>query len=129
MADFLSDEWFLKVDELTRASGDLQIQKAMKAAVVNLTVTTDNREVEMCLNRGIIQKGHVTSPDVRMSMPSDYAYRLLVAGDWSVGMKGYITRKIKLSGNMKKMIPLQLYKPSASQEVLRKEIEKITEFG
>ena len=127
MARFLSDEWFSRTEELTKAAGDFEIAKAMKAVVVNLTVLSPAGEIEMCLDRGIIRKGHVIPADVQMSMPVDYAYKLLVAGDWSVGMKGYIARKIKVSGNMKKLIPLQLYKPGADQENLRKEIEKITD--
>ena len=127
MTRFLSDEWFSRTEELTKAAGNFEIAKAMKAIVVNLTISSGAGEIEMCLDRGIIRKGHASPADVQMSMPADYAYRLLVAGDWSVGMKGYIARKIKVSGNMKKLIPLQLYKPSADQENLRKEIEKITE--
>jgi hypothetical protein len=61
-----------------------------------------------------------------MSMPSDYARRILVAGDWSAGMKGYIARKIRVSGNMRKLIPLQVYKPTPSQIALRQEIEGMT---
>jgi hypothetical protein len=64
---------------------------------------------------------------VRMWMPAEYAYRILVAGEWSAGMKGYIARKIRLSGNMRKMIPLQVYKPSAAQVALRRKIEAATE--
>jgi hypothetical protein len=128
LARFLSDEWFCMTKELTEAAGNFEISRAIKAVAVNLTILSGTGEVEMCLDRGIIRKGHVSPADVQMSMPADYAYKLLVAGDWSVGMKGYIARKIKVSGNMKKLIPLQLYKPSADQENLRKEIEKITEL-
>ncbi|HEB33169.1 hypothetical protein LCGC14_2723350 [marine sediment metagenome] len=127
MARFLSDEWFSRTEELTKAAGDSETARAMKAVVVNLTILSGTREIEMCLDRGIIRKGHTSPADVQKSMSADYAYKLLVAGDWSIGMKGYIAHKIKVSGNMKKLIPLQLYKPSADQENLRTEIEKITE--
>jgi hypothetical protein len=59
--------------------------------------------------------------------PASRSRKVLVAGDWSAGMKGYITRKITLSGNMRKLIPLQVYKPTRGQEALRREIERITE--
>jgi hypothetical protein len=62
-----------------------------------------------------------------MSMPDDYAYKLLVKNDWSVGMRGYIKRKIKLSGNLKKLIPLQVYKPSKDSVALTERIAAITE--
>ena len=128
MAEFLSDEWFARVAELTKAAGDLQIPKAMADVTVNLTVETANGKVEMCVNGGIIQKGLVPNADVNMSMPDEYAYKILVQNDWSVGMRGYIKRKIKLSGNLKKMIPLQVYKPSQPTVALTKKIAEITDF-
>jgi hypothetical protein len=127
MPAFLSEEWFARVDELTRAAGDLQVPKAMQDIVVNLTIETADGEVELCQHRGVIRRGQEPQPDVRMWMPAEYAYRILVAGEWSAGMKGYIARKIRLSGNMRKLIPLQVYKPSTAQEALRRQIEAITD--
>jgi hypothetical protein len=127
MPAFLSEEWFAKVEELTRAAGDLQVPKAMLDIVVNLAIETADGEVELCLHRGAIRRGQEPEPDVRMRMPADYAYRILVAGDWSAGMKGYIARKIRVSGDMRKLIPLQVFKPGAAQEALRRQIEAITD--
>jgi hypothetical protein len=127
MAQFLSDEWFSQVDELIKAASGLDIPRAMKEVVVNLTVAKGGAEVAMCINGGIIQKGRISGADVDMSMPDEYAYKILVQGDWSAGMKGWVGRKIKVSGNMRKLIPLQVFKPTESQESLRKRIEDITE--
>ncbi len=126
MPRFLSDEWFAKVDEITKAAAGLDIPKAMKDVVVNLMVADASGEIAMCINGGIIQKGHAPRADVEMSMPADYALSILVKGDWSVGMKGWVARKIKVSGNMRKLIPLQVYRETASQEALRKQLESIT---
>jgi len=65
---------------------------------------------------------------VNMTMPDAYAHALFVEGGWSVGMKGWVRRRIKVSGNMKKLIPLQLYKPSPQKVALRQEIARITQF-
>ena len=127
MPAFLSEEWFARVEELTRAAGDLQVPKAMGEVVVNLYIETSSGEVPLCMHRGAIRRGEEAQPDVRMWMPAEYAYRILVAGDWSAGMKGYIARKIRLSGNMRKLIPLQVFKPSAAQDALRRQIEGITD--
>jgi hypothetical protein len=124
--EFLSEQWFVKVADLASAAADLQIAAAMRDVVVNLTVETPSGAVAMCMNGGLMAKGHGERADVEMKMPADYAYRILVAGDWSAGMKGYVARKIKLSGNMRKLIPLQVFKPTPSQTALRLEIEQIT---
>ena len=127
MAKFLSDDWFAKVDELASAAEGLEIPKAMKDVTVNLTVTSGEVQVPLCINGGIIQKGRLDKADVDMSMPDEYARKILVEGDWSVGMKGWVSRKIKVSGNMRKLIPLQVFNPTDSQEDLRKKIEDITD--
>jgi hypothetical protein len=127
MPAFLSEEWFAKVTELTREAGDFEVPKAMGDVVVNLYIETSRGEVQLCMRRGVIRQGEEAQPDVRMWMPAEYAYRILVAGEWSAGMKGYITRKIRLSGNMRKLIPLQVFKPSAAQEALRRKIEAVSE--
>jgi hypothetical protein len=124
---FLSAEWFDRVAALAAAAPGLDIPPAMRDVVVNLTVAGPDGPVEMRMDRGIIRAGHGQAADVSMQMPADYAYRILVAGDWSAGMKGYIARKITLSGAMRKLIPLQVYKPTPSQDALRREIERITE--
>ncbi len=126
---FLTPEWFEKVAELTTAVGNLEVPKAMKDVVVNLSIQTAEGEVALCMDRGIIRPGSAEEPDVHMQMPRDYAYKILVAGDWSAGMKGYIARKIHLQGNMRKLIPLQLYKPSAAQTALREAIQRLTELA
>ena len=126
---FLTSEWFEKVAELTAAVGDLEVPKAMKDVVVNLTIQAPGGEVALCMDRGIIRPGAAEDPDVRMQMPRDYAYKILVAGDWSAGMKGYIARKIHLQGNMRKLIPLQLFKPSPAQTALREAIQRLTELA
>jgi hypothetical protein len=127
MARFLTPEWFDKVAALTSSAHDLEVPKAMKDVVVNLTIAAPEGQVEMRMERGIMRPGHAQAADVLMQMPAGDAYRILVAGDWSVGMKGYIARRITLSGSMRKLIPLQIFRPTPTQDALRREIERHTE--
>ena len=128
MAEFLSDEWFSKVAEIYKSAGDLQMPDSLTSVTVNLTVKTAKGEVRMAMNKGIIQKGFVDGADVDMSMPAEYAYKILVLNDWSVGMRGYIKRQIKLSGKMAKLIPLQAYKPSQPTVEFCNRIAEFTDF-
>jgi len=128
MAEFLSDEWFSKVAEMYKSAGDLQMPDSLISVTVNLTVKTAKGEVRMAMNKGIIQKGFVDGADVDMSMPSEYAYKILVLNDWSVGMRGYIKRQIKLSGKMAKLIPLQAYKPSQPTVEFCNRIAEFTDY-
>ena len=128
MVEFLSDEWFSKVTEMYKTAGDLKMPDSLTSVTVNLTVKTAKAEMQMGMNKGIIQKGFIDNADVTMSMPAEYAYKILVLNDWSVGMRGYIKRQIKLSGNMKKLIPLQVYKPSQPTVDFCKKIAEFTDF-
>ena len=128
MIEFLSEEWFSKVTEMYKTAGDLKMPESLTSVTVNLTVKTAKAEVQMAMNKGIIQKGFIDNADVNMSMPAEYAYKILVLNDWSVGMRGYIKRQIKLSGNMKKLIPLQVYKPSQPTVDFCKKIAEFTDF-
>jgi len=128
MLKFLSDEWFIKVTELYKNSGDLKMPKIMTDLKVNLTVKAANAEVQMCLNGGIIQKGFLDNADVSMTMPAEYAYKLMVLNDWSVGMPGYIKKDISVSGNLKKLSPLQAYKPSRPSVEFYKKLAAFTDF-
>lgn len=101
---------------------------SLTSVTVNLTVKTAKAEVKMAMNKGIIQNGFVDGADVDMSMPAEYAYKILVLNDWSVGMRGYIKRHIKLTGNLKKLIPLQVYKPSQPTTEFCKKIAEFTDF-
>ena len=127
MAEFATDEWFEKVAELTKAAGELQVPKSMANVIVNLKIPGESGEVELCLKGGIIEKGRLGTAHVTMAMPAQYAYAILVKGDWSVGMKGWMKRKIKISGDLRKLMPLQMYKPSSAQEQLRNKIDEITD--
>lgn len=128
MPKFLTKEWFEKVQEISKTwMGKVDIHKGLADVIVNLTILTeDNHEIQLCMNRGFIQPGFVENYDVEMTMPENYARTILVKGDWSVGMKGYIKREIKVAGNMRKLIPIQKFQPTESQEKLRQEIEQIT---
>jgi 2,4-dienoyl-CoA reductase (NADPH2) len=128
MVEFLSDVWFGKVSELYKTAGDLKMPESLTSVTVNLAVKTANAEVKMAINKGIIQKGFVEGADVDMSMPAEYAYKILVLNDWSVGMRGYIKRHIKLSGKMAKLIPLQAYKPSQPTVEFCNRIAEFTDF-
>ncbi len=124
MAKFLSKEWFAAVAELFETAGELNVPAEMAAIKVNVTV----EDVCLAVNGGVIEEGPIANPDIEMVMPAHYLYDLIVRGDWTVGMKGYMKREIKVSGNMRKLLPLQAYKPSLELESLRQKIEELTEL-
>ena len=84
MAKFGTDEWFAKVDELTEAAGDLENTGPTATLVLNLTIGTDSGEVEMAMNAGALQRGHVEGAPATLTIPADVYKKVMMEGDGCV---------------------------------------------
>jgi hypothetical protein len=72
MAVFLSNEWFVKVGEMTAAKGDLEVPSNLAALVLNVTVTgAAAGNVDMCLNGGRFESGHNSNGATKLTLPAD----------------------------------------------------------
>lgn len=124
--DFLSDEWFSKVKELREAAGELDIPAIIQDLVLNVTVTDGDKAIDMCMNAGSLQQGHVDGAATKMTLPKDLALRLFIENDKSAGMQGFMAGQIKIEGDMSKMMAMQSVEATPKQEELRKTIVEIT---
>ena len=124
---FLSEDWFSKVEELTDAAGDLNAPSALKDLVLNITVTGDEGDVDMCMNGGNFEKGHADGAPTKLTLPAELAKRLFIENDQSAGMQGFMSGQIKVEGDMSKLMAMQTVKPSSEQVDLQKQIVEITE--
>lgn len=123
--EFLSDEWFAKVDELRAEAGDIEAPAALADLVINITISGDN-EQQMALVGGMIEKGHKDGAPTTMILPADLAKRIFIEGDQSAGMQGFMSGQIRIEGDMSKLMALQTAQPTASQVELMKKIAAIT---
>ncbi len=124
---FLSEEWFSKVAELKAAAGDIEVPTAMHDLVINITVTgTDFGDVDICMNAGMLEKGHHESAPTKMILPVDLAHRLFIDNDQSAGMQGFMSGQIKIEGDMSKLMAMQTVQPSQDQQNLQKQILEVT---
>ena len=124
--EFLSDEWFDKVDELIAAAGDLQIPPAMKAVEVNVTVNAPSGEVKLFLKDGLFQRGHQPGVETTLSLSADTARKIFVSGDVSAGVQAFLAGEIKVEGDLAKVVAMQTTLPSEPQQRLTREISAIT---
>ncbi len=127
MAKFLSDEWFDKLEELREEAGDLELPTVMKSVVVNIIVTTSEGDVEMCINAGQLEKGHKADAPTKMILPMDLAKRMLIDNDRAAGQQAMLNGKIKVEGNMGKIITMGSAQPSDKQLELREKVVAMTE--
>lgn len=124
--EFLSDDWFAKVEELRAAAGDLDVPAQLADLQLNLTVTDGSDEVNMALNGGNLERGSIEGASTTLIVPKDLAYKLFIEQDQSAAMQGFMSGQIKVEGDMSKMMAMQSVQPSAKQNELTAKIAEIT---
>ena len=123
---FLSDEWFAKVKELTEEVNP-EIPPATADLKLNITVTGDEGDIEFSMGGGRMEKGHVDHPTVKITLPIDLARKMFIERDQSAGMQAFFSGKMKIEGDMSKMMALQNVKPTESLQLLTARVREITE--
>lgn len=127
MAAFLSEEWFAKVAELTAAAGNLNVPAALANLALNLTVSgLPQGNVDIALNGGNFQRGHVDGAGTKLTLPADLLRKIFLEGDQAAGMQGFMSGQIKVEGDMSKLMALQSARPSDEQKALFKQILALT---
>lgn len=125
--EFLSDEWFDKVEELKQAAGDMDVPAALESLVLNVVVTdTQWGERELALVAGNIEKGHRAEASTKLTLPQDLAKRLFIENDQSAGMQGFMSGKIQVEGDMSKLMTMQTAQPSDKQQEVQRQILEVT---
>jgi hypothetical protein len=124
--EFLSDEWFTKVDELVASAGDLQIPEAMKAVEVNVTIVSPSGETPLFMKDGLFTRGHQAGVGTTLTLSSEIARRIFVDGDTSAGVQAFLAGQIKVEGDLAKVVAMQTTMPSEPQQRLTKRIAEIT---
>jgi len=127
--EFLSDGWFQKVDELIAAAGDLQIPAPMRAIQVNITVTSPAGPTELFMKDGLFTRGHRPGAEATLTLSSDIARKIFVAGDAAAGVQAYLAGEIQIEGDLAKVVAMQTVEPSEPQLRLTRQIAEITAGG
>lgn len=123
---YLSDEWFAKVDELVKEV-NLEVAPAAADIKVNMTITRDEGNIEFSVGGGKIQKGHMADAKTKITVPYDLAKKMFVDEDKAAGMQAFTTGKMKIEGDMSKLMAMQSIQPTASQKLLQQKIKEMTE--
>ena len=124
---FLTDEWFDEVKALTEAAGDLGLSDAAKALIMNIKVTRDEGDCDMCIGGGAIVKGLNESAPITITIPLDIAQKMFVDQDQNAGTQAYMSGKLKIDGDMTKLMASVSIQPTPAQEELSRQIQDITD--
>jgi hypothetical protein len=124
--EFLSPEWFTKVDELIAAAGDLKIPEPMRVAKVNITVKSAKGETQVHMKDGIFGRGHEAGFTTSLTVGEDIARKIFVDGDAAAGVQAFLEGKIQVEGDLATVVAMQTVEPSKPQLELAKQIAAIT---
>lgn len=120
---FLSPEWFAMVDDLVARAGDLKIPAAMKAAEINITVTSpDGSETKAYLKDGLLSRGHHEGAPTSLRLGEALARKVFVEADTVAGVQAFLAGELQADGDLAKLVAMQMEEPSEPQKQLARAI-------
>jgi len=125
--EFLSKEWFAKVDELIAQAGDLKIPAEMKAVEVNIVVKSAAGDKQIYLKDGLFSAGHQSSATTTLTLSEDLARKIFIEADSAAGVQAFLAGEMQVEGDMAKLVAMQTVEPSEPQKQLTKAIALITQ--
>jgi hypothetical protein len=123
--EFLSDDWFVAVDALREESEPPS--GALADLVVNLRVTgAPAGDIESTLSGGLFTKGATQGAPTTVTVPYDVAKSMFVEGNPQVAMQAFMAGKIKVDGDMTKLMSLQTAGMDPRQQEIQKRLAALT---
>jgi len=131
---FLSKEWMDASREIRErhAAESRKITTVIRMNQVITEVPFGEGTVEVFLDTSsgdvVLDYGQLDDPDLTLTTDYDTARKLLVDQDQAAGMQAFMAGKVRVQGDMMKMMALQTAMPSddAAKQIAR-EIKAITE--
>jgi putative sterol carrier protein len=130
---FLSDEWVAAAKAIRDEHGgdagapphkmrmnQIITEVPFGDGVVNAHMDTSDGEIKMEL-------GHLENPDLTVTLDYATAKAILVEGNPQAGMQAFMAGKVKVEGDMSKLMAMQTATPDPAAAKVAAEIQAITE--
>jgi len=130
--EFLSDEWIA-------AAREIREQYAGKASTppppmrMNVVITevpfgdgSVDAHIDTTAGEMTLDVGHVQAPDLTVTVDYATAKSIFIQGDQAAGMQAFMAGKIKVQGDMTKMMAMQTVQPDPVQAEMAAAIADIT---
>jgi hypothetical protein len=131
---FLSEEWIAGVrkigDEARADGGGAQIPHAVKMnqVITEVPFGSGTIEAHMDTSSGDMQMemGHLETPDLTVTLDYDTAKAIFVDGNPQAGMQAFMAGKVKVQGDMTKLMAMQAAPPDANAQAFAQKIKEMT---
>jgi putative sterol carrier protein len=129
---FLSDEWLAEAKKIREEYAGQSSPPAhavrMNQIVTEVPFGDGTIEAHLDTSGGEMQMemGHLENPDLTVTLDYATAKAILVDGNPQAGMQAFMAGKIKVQGDMTKMMAMQSGTPDPSQAEIAAKIQAIT---
>jgi hypothetical protein len=129
--DFLSDEWLAEARKI-RGEYKSLAAPAANPLRMNLVVTEvpERGEVDAHVDTSggelDIERGHLEGTDLKITLDYETAKALLIDGNSQAAMSAFMAGKIRVDGDMSKLLAMQGTAPLGETEELAARIRAIT---
>ena len=124
MADkyaFLSDEWFAAVQAIVTEHGEGAVPHTEARVNMVVTSTPFGTDVEFHMGSAagnvLLGQGHLDAADVTLTTDYVTAIEVFVTGNPAAGMQAFMAGKVKVQGDMAKLMASQAAGPPRSPEM------------
>jgi putative sterol carrier protein len=128
---FLTPEWIEAAKSIRDEAGGGGVPHSVRMnqvitdvpfgdGTIDAHMDTSSGELEMDL-------GHIENPDLTVTIDYDTAKAIFVEGNPQAGMQAFMAGKIKVQGDMTKLMAMQSGTPDPSAAEVAKKIQEITE--
>lgn len=130
---FLSDEWIVEAHairaEFEDRSPTINHPVRMNLVVVEIPFGDGDLEAHVDTTGGEldIDKGHVEDADLKVTLDYVTAKALLVDRNPQVGMQAFMAGRIRVEGDMSKLMAIQTAPPDEQAEEMAERLRSITE--
>ena len=130
---FLSDEWVAEAKKIREEFAG-QGNPPAHAVRMNQVITevpfgdgTINAHVDTSGGEVDMELGHLDNPDLTVTLDYATAKAILVDGNPQAGMQAFMAGKIKVQGDMTKLMAMQQGPPDPTAQQVAEKIKEITE--
>jgi len=122
---FLSDDWFAALEALAAEAPEPPAGAA--DIVLNLTVTeAPGGPVEAHLTAGRFGRDHIDGAPTKVIVPYEVAKEMLIQGNPAAAMQAFMSGRIKVEGDMSKLMAMQATPPTAEQQDFQRKVQALT---
>jgi putative sterol carrier protein len=131
---FLSEEWIDAAKKIREEHGSGGGGAPAHSVKMNQVITdvpfgdgTINAHFDTSSGEMKMDLGHIDDAELTVTLDYDTAKAILVDGNPQAGMQAFMAGKIKVQGDMTKLMAMQQGTPDPAQAEIAKKIQEITE--